>query len=159
MVASVIDRIKRWLGGPSADPPGPPIAAVTLPSGDVVVFDRVGHVLNQARGPSESLKESISRDVGTSGRYFRVIGETTAGGSVRWEGSTSDYLPGRLRWENEIQVEFTAIECTGNAWLAGGLEGQPAGRASFLVDRKHPLAVTLEDVWTLVRDAALRASS
>jgi hypothetical protein len=76
------------------------------------------------------------------------------GGETTVDGWVEDDRGGR-RWGNHIEVEFTAVECTGNNWVAGGLEGQPAGRASFLVDRKHAL-VSPDDVWTLIREAVLR---
>jgi hypothetical protein len=146
----VIDRLRKWFGASSSEPTGPPAIAVLLPSGDVLVFDRAGHALGKAEAPFEEVKDSIARDVGPAGQFFRIVGEQR----VQWfEGSrdgSPDFAP-------QFEVVLTAIRCTVDGWLAGGVEGQPAGTAVFDVDRRRPFAFSPRDVWALIREAALRA--
>ena len=65
-------------------------------------------------------------------------------------------MEGHSRWLSEMEVQLTAIQCTPDAWAAGGGEGQPAGRATFILDQKRPFSLSSEDVWRIIRDAALR---
>jgi hypothetical protein len=142
----VIDRLRKWFGASPSEPTGPPAVAVRLPSGGVLVFDRAGHALAQARAPFDEIKDSVARDLGSAGQFFRISAEKRA----EWLQTGSD------DWVTEIQVEFTAIEHTVDAWLTGGLEGQPGGRATYVVDPKHALVLSPDMVWALIREAALR---
>ena len=137
--------------GPPAPEAGKPVAAATLPSRDVLVFDRGGRLLNSLCGPFETVKDRVVRDLGATGSYFRIVGRTKAYPPMT--ESESDRLDSGM----QIEITLTAIECTPQGWPTGCIDGQPAGFATFIPERDRKFTVPPNEIWALIRAATLRS--
>lgn len=130
------------------------MAAATLPSGQVLVFDRGGRALKLLGGPFETVKDRVARDLGSAGSYFRIDGETNVYASIN--AGSGEVSSGNLDSGMAIEVTFTAIECAPEGWSTGCFDGRPVGSATFIAERNRKL-VPPEEIWALIRAATLRS--
>jgi len=131
--------------------PAPCVAAAALRSSrTVLAFDRRGHVVKELSGPYDAVRDRVSRELSTVGSLFWIDAKV----DIQIQPYDPDSGGGGL---GTTCFEWTvdATKCTPATWLAEGREGQPAGRATWVLTERERFAFAPADIWLVIRDAAL----
>ena len=137
---SLADVCSRRTG--KADP-----AAVTSPSGVVLVFDRHGHPIDELSGPHATVKDLVIHEMAPAGKFFTIEASSTP---EMWTG-TGDYGSSQ-RLPREVTLR--AFESHSADWAGRALAGHPAGQATWVPEVPNGTPGPA-DIWLVIRDAAL----
>ena len=122
-------------------------AAVTLPSGVVLVFDRHGHPIDELSGPHAAVKDLVIHEMAPAGKFFTIEASSTP---EMWTG-TGDYGSSQ-RLPREVTLR--AFESHSADWAGRALAGHPAGQATWVPEVPN-WTPGPADIWLVIRDAAL----
>jgi hypothetical protein len=120
-------------------------------SGQVVVFDKRGRVLERVTGPYDDVKHLIVNELTTAGRFFWIEASAEAYGE--------EFDPSERHWLGESKtthaVTLRAMECPAAGWIDGGKHGRQVAEATWLFPSSARLDIPMNEIWKLIREAAL----